>query len=206
MENNPRVKVKRFELAELASKAFKRALIPSNINAGFRRTRIWPLNYDALMHDTGCSKAFHMDGQEEGKVQAHVDAQEEVVEHEDAIMVDNIISLSQGHFYGDDDEHVNETQHNHEPIENKMEVFLPIESCEIFECDIHDDFVDHATANENVVENGIANIALGSNNDHLTLQSQVTPPSWLVEATLNMNQHNVSRTNEESMNMPSQPT
>jgi len=40
MAKNPRVEVKMFELAELVSKAFKRALTPSNIKAGFRRTGI----------------------------------------------------------------------------------------------------------------------------------------------------------------------
>ena len=38
MAKNLGVEVKRFELAEVASKAFKRALTPSNIKAGFRRT------------------------------------------------------------------------------------------------------------------------------------------------------------------------
>ena len=58
MEKNPGVEVKRFDLAELVSKAFKRALTPSNIKDGFRRIDIWPLNFDALMHDTSCSQAF----------------------------------------------------------------------------------------------------------------------------------------------------
>jgi hypothetical protein len=31
MEKNPRIKVKRFELVELASRYFKKALTPSNI-------------------------------------------------------------------------------------------------------------------------------------------------------------------------------
>lgn len=38
MAKNPGVEVKRFKLTELASKAFRRALTPSNIKAGFRRT------------------------------------------------------------------------------------------------------------------------------------------------------------------------
>jgi len=37
MENNLGIELKRFELAELASKAFKRALTPSNIKASFRK-------------------------------------------------------------------------------------------------------------------------------------------------------------------------
>lgn len=40
MAKNPRVEVKRFELAELASKAFARALTASNIRDGFRGTGI----------------------------------------------------------------------------------------------------------------------------------------------------------------------
>ena len=38
----------------------------------------------------------------------------------------------------------------------------------------------------------------------MTLPSQVSPPSWLAEAMINMNAHSVSSTNEESMTMPSQ--
>ena len=40
MAKNLGLEVKRAELVELASKAFKRALTPSNIMAGFRRTGI----------------------------------------------------------------------------------------------------------------------------------------------------------------------
>lgn len=40
MAKNPMIEVKRSELVELASKAFKRALTPSNIMDGFRRTDI----------------------------------------------------------------------------------------------------------------------------------------------------------------------
>jgi len=76
MAKNPGVEVKRFELAELASKAVKRALTPSNIKASFKRTGIWPLNYDSLMHDTSCSQVFHVDGQEEGNAQIGVKVQE----------------------------------------------------------------------------------------------------------------------------------
>lgn len=39
----------------------------------------------------------------------------------------------------------------------------------------------------------------------MTLPSQVTPPSWLAKAMINMNAHSVSATNEQSMKMPSQP-
>jgi len=62
MGKNPWVEVRRFGLAELASKEFKRALTPSNIKARFRRTGIWPLNVDSLIHDIGCSQAFYVEG------------------------------------------------------------------------------------------------------------------------------------------------
>ena len=73
MVKNPGVEVKRFEIAELASKSFKRDLTPSNIKAGFRRIGIWPLNYDALMHHTSCSQVFHVYGQEEENTQIGVE-------------------------------------------------------------------------------------------------------------------------------------
>ena len=104
MEKNPGVEVKRFELAELASKAFKRALTPSNIKVGFRRTGIWPLNFDALMHDTSCSQAFEVEGQEVENLEEHVGSQEDVGADE------GIMSHSEGLFCGGDDvEHVSET-------------------------------------------------------------------------------------------------
>ena len=69
-----------------------------------------------------------------------------------------------------------------------MEIVPPTQEHEIPVADIANDIVEHA------VDNG-----------QLTLPSQVTPPSWLAEAMINMNAHSVSTTNEESMNMPSQP-
>ena len=68
--------MKRIEIQELASKSFKRDFRPPNIKVGFRRNGIWPQNYDALMHDIGCSQDFHVNGQEEGHVQAGVEVQE----------------------------------------------------------------------------------------------------------------------------------
>lgn len=55
MENNPGFEMKMFELADLASKSFTRAVKPSNIKANFRRIGIWPLNYVPFMHDTSRS-------------------------------------------------------------------------------------------------------------------------------------------------------
>jgi len=86
-----------------------------------------------------------------------------------------------------------------------MEVVLPTKAHGTLVDDIPNDFVDHETNNDNVVEKYIVTISLGSNNDQLTLPSQVTPASWLVEAMMNIKMHGVLRTNEESMNKPSQP-
>jgi len=58
MAKNLGMKVKIFELVGLARKEFKMTLRPSNIKSGFRRTRIWPLNFHALINDTSCSHAF----------------------------------------------------------------------------------------------------------------------------------------------------
>jgi len=174
---NPGVEVKRFELVELASKPFKRALTPSNIKVGFRRTRIWPLNYDALMHDIGYSQAFHVDGQE-GNAQTGVEVQE-VDDQDDVVVASHMISLSQGHLYDEDDETICETQYNHEQIHSNMEVVPPTQEHETPIVDIVNDIVEHAV-----------------DNDQLTLPSQVTPPSWLVEEMINMNAHSVSTTNE----------
>ena len=82
MAKNLGIEVKRFDLAELASRDFTRALTPTNIKDGFRQTRIWPLNYDALMHDVGCRKSFHVDGHEDVYDAKHVDGQEDVDDKE----------------------------------------------------------------------------------------------------------------------------
>lgn len=61
MSKHPHIEIRRMELAELASKAFKVFLVPNNITAGFRRTRIWPLNSDALRNDMKPSDAFNVE-------------------------------------------------------------------------------------------------------------------------------------------------
>ena len=43
-----------------------------------------------------------------------------------------------------------------------------------------------------------------SNNDPLTLPTQVSQRSWMEESMVNLNTHIGSSTNDESMNMPSQ--
>jgi len=197
MSKNPGVEVKRFELAELASKALKRALTPSNINVGFRRIGIWPLDVDSLVHDTCCSQAFYVEGQEENNLQDHVDAQEDVAAAE------GIMSLYEGNLCGDDDEQVNETQFSHEPTVDVMDAITPTEPHANSTCDIPYEVVDEANENANLISN---DNATGLNSEQLSMPTQVSPPSWLAEAMMNINPHNVSTTNEENMDMPSQPS
>lgn len=142
MENNTGVEVKRFEQEKLACKAFKRALTPSNIKVSFRRTRRRPLNYDALMHDTICSKEFHVMGQEEGHVQTCVEVKVEIDEQDDVVAAGNMISYSQGDLYGNYDEHVCETHYNHEPIDSNMDFFLPTKAQGTSVADIVNDIVE----------------------------------------------------------------
>ena len=99
MEKNPGVKVKKFELLEISSNALRRVLTPSNIKDGFRCTGIWPLDYDAILHEMACGQDFEV----------HVDDEDVVAEYVDAS--DNMLSLSQGHLQplGDIDEHVSDT-------------------------------------------------------------------------------------------------
>ncbi|XP_059064427.1 MFS-type transporter clz9-like [Cryptomeria japonica] len=60
MAKHPHIEIRRTELVELASKAFKLALTSENIIVGFRRTEIWPLNKDALYNDMRPSDAFNL--------------------------------------------------------------------------------------------------------------------------------------------------
>lgn len=69
-------------------------------------------------------------------------------------------------------------------------------------CDILYEAVNEANGNANLISN---DNAIGLNNEKLSLLTQVSPSSWLEEAMMNINPHNVSTTNEESMDMPSQP-
>ena len=45
-----------------------------------------------------------------------------------------------------------------------------------------------------------------TNKEQLSFPSQVPQPKWLAEESMNMNKQIVNRTNEENINMPSQPT
>ena len=92
MPKNLGVEVKRFELVELVSGSFTSALTTTNIKANFKWTRIWPLNYDSIMHDTRCSQASHVDASQE-----YVNDEEHVDGKKDGDVTDNILSLSQGH-------------------------------------------------------------------------------------------------------------
>lgn len=58
-----------------------------------------------------------------------------------------------------------------------MEVVLPTQEHGTFAADIVNEIVEHAVDNEDVFENDIVDIALGSNNDQLTFPRKVTPPS-----------------------------
>jgi len=53
------------------------------------------------------------------------------------------MSLSQRHFYGDDDEHVSHTQFNHESIVNSIKVVTPTEPLANCACDIPYEEVNH---------------------------------------------------------------
>lgn len=53
-------------------------------------------------------------------VQTGIEVQE-VDEQDDVVVASNMISLSQGHLYDEDDETLCETQYNHEQIRNNME-------------------------------------------------------------------------------------
>lgn len=55
---------------------------------------------------------------------------------EDAIVAEGMISISQWNFYGDDDEHVSETQFKHEQIINNMKVAIFTELPANSACDI----------------------------------------------------------------------
>lgn len=75
-----------------------------------------------------------------------------------------------------------------------MEVVLPTQGHGTSTSNIVNDIIEHVVDNEGIFENDISHIALGSNNDQLTLASQVTPPSWLAKSMINFNEHNVSST------------
>ena len=48
--------------------------------------------------------------------------------------------------------------------------------------------------------------ALQANEEQLTLPSHVSQSEWLAEAMMNLNQNIVTDTNDQSLNMPSQPS
>lgn len=102
--------------------------------------------------------------------------EENVDEKEDADVVDNIFSLSQGHCQtlgdDDDDEEVIATQYYVEPIEDIPNPIGPWET--------HTHLGAHGD-NDNV---------------GLTLPSQTSPPSWMVEAMMNLNQQVVGNAND----------
>lgn len=96
MEKNLGVEVKMFELVEFASKTFKMDFTLFNIKAGFRRTGTWPLNVDTIMHDTACSQAFDVEGQEAEDLHVQVGAQEYVDGEEDVVVAEVWYSFLKG--------------------------------------------------------------------------------------------------------------
>ncbi|KAH9292571.1 hypothetical protein KI387_042243, partial [Taxus chinensis] len=179
MTENRYAEVKRFELAELASRALQKALTPSNIIAGFKRTGIWPLNYDALINDMACSQAFDIQGEE------------------DVNVVTNILSLSQGmnQQLKNNDEVVLETQ-NMQSVESIEDA----EASTIHRVEINGDF---GNAN-NIASNNECSADFLSSND-LSLPSQVNPPEWLHDAMQNLGYKLPSSTKDQSLNLPSFP-
>lgn len=61
----PNVEIRRAKLAEIGSKSLNKALIVSNIVAGFRRTKIWHINPDALMDDMQPNTTFNIQNGED---------------------------------------------------------------------------------------------------------------------------------------------
>lgn len=63
-------------MAKLGNKALRRVLTPANIKASFKRTGIWPINFDALVNDMHPSETY------------------DIADTDDAFAVQNILSLS----------------------------------------------------------------------------------------------------------------
>lgn len=57
----PNIDIIREKLVELGNKAMIRAMNPSNIKFGFKRTGIWPLNSNALVGDMRPSETYKID-------------------------------------------------------------------------------------------------------------------------------------------------
>ena len=98
---------------------------------------------------------------------------------------------------GDDDEHVSVTQYDVEISKDNLEVVGP--------CKTHTHYATH-THNENFHLNVLDGGHIPRrDNDPLTFPSQVSQPSWMVEAKMNLNKHIFTSTNDESISMPSHP-
>ncbi|KAH9291763.1 hypothetical protein KI387_043047 [Taxus chinensis] len=179
MAENKCADVKRSDIAELASRALKKAQTPSNIIAGFKRTGIWPLNYDALLNDMACSQAFDMQG-------------EEVVD-----AVTNILSLSQ---------RINPELNDSEEVVPETQFMQNVDSRDDMEAAAtHGVELNGALGNpSNIINNKEGSSDFVSNND-LSLPSQVNPPQWLEDAMKNLGYKLPSSTEDQSLNLPSFP-
>ncbi|KAH9292356.1 hypothetical protein KI387_042456 [Taxus chinensis] len=179
MAENKYADVKRNDIVELASRALKKALTPSNIIVGFKRTGIWPLNYDALVNDMACSQAFDMQGEE------------------DVNVVTNILSLSQG---------INPELNNSEEVVPEIQFMQNVESRDDREeAATHGVELNGTLGNpSNIINSNEGSTDFLSNND-MSLPSQVNPPQWLEDAMKNMGYKLPSSTEDQSLNLPSFP-
>ncbi|KAH9293068.1 hypothetical protein KI387_041722, partial [Taxus chinensis] len=179
MTENICVDVKRNDIVELASRALKKALTPSNIIAGFKRTGIWPLNYDALINDMACNQAFDMQGEE------------------DVDVVTNILSLSQG---------INPELNNSEEVVPETQFMQNVDSRDDMEAiATHGVELNGALGNpSNIINNNEGSANFLCNND-MSLPSQVNPPQWLEDAMKKMGYKLPSNTEDQSLNLPSFP-
>lgn len=109
-----------------------------------------------------------MDGQEEGHVKIGVEVQE-LDEQHDVVVAGNMIFISQGHLYGEDDETVCETQYNHEQIHSNMESFYQLKNMKLMLL---------------ILLMTLLNMQLTYK---LTLPSQVTPPPLLEAPMISLN-------------------
>jgi hypothetical protein len=98
----------------------------------------------------------------------------------------------------DDDEHVSATQYDNEEIEENMEVVGSYET--------HLHFVDQIHNDTNALNVNEGGQVLQGNKEQLTFLSHVSHPEWLIEEMMNLKINTVTDTNDQSLNMPSQPT
>ena len=117
---NRGMKVRKEDLVHWLSLAYKKALINNNIKAGFKGTRIWPLNFQAMQSKMGPSESFlHRSSIEV--------AQEEQVVAE--ILGEGILPPPSNptHFYvdnEDEDDMIEELFQEEQPTHHNISTFL----------------------------------------------------------------------------------